>query len=237
MKMPAESSIYWDSVGSQHSASVGSSGDACSSGSASRHYVDPWDLENYAYLRRHSVAGLAQQTPRHHRRPAYRLSQETRAHSEYWYTSSVKEPGYDAPAFVEELYCGPARPTNNSCYYHQPIYEDEVPDYVAPFPVYAPLSDVRHGEFMEDHRRFRHRCKSTSMRELHRSNVDTSLPPMDSIELDVPDYHTQQDYPSMEQEKYMVQIVPPPQLDLNTYGHLKIDYTNSWNSLNRKISK
>lgn len=56
------------------------------------------------------------------------------------YSSSVREPGYDAPAFVEELYCGPARLTNNSCYYHQPIYEDEVPDYVAPFPVYAPLS-------------------------------------------------------------------------------------------------
>lgn len=93
MKMPAESSIYWDSVGSQHSASVGSSGDACSSGSASRHYVDPWDLENYAYLRRHSVAGLAQQAPRHHRRPAYRLSQEARAHSEYWWVVVTKFRG------------------------------------------------------------------------------------------------------------------------------------------------
>ncbi|XP_006610380.1 uncharacterized protein LOC102672137 [Apis dorsata] len=141
MKMPTESSIYWDSIGSQHSISVGSSGDGCSSASASRHYVDPWDLENYAYLRRHSVAGVAQQVPpRHRRRSAYRLSQDARAHSEYWYTPSVREPGYDAPAFVEELYCGPARSTNNSCYYHQPIYEDEVPDYVAPYPVYAPLS-------------------------------------------------------------------------------------------------
>ncbi|CAD1468493.1 unnamed protein product, partial [Heterotrigona itama] len=110
------------------------------------------------------------------------------------YSSSVREPGYDAPAFVEELYCGPARLANNSCYYHQPIYEDEVPDYVAPFPVYAPLSDM-------------------------------------------PEYRSRHEYPTMEQEKYMVQIIPPPHLDLNTYGHLKIDYTNSWNSLNRKISK
>ncbi|KAK1123645.1 hypothetical protein K0M31_008344 [Melipona bicolor] len=144
MRMPVESSIYWDSVGSQRSTSVGSSGDACSSGSASRHYVDPWDLENYAYLRRHSVVGLAQQAPRHHRRSAYKLYQEARAHSEYWYSSSVREPGYVAPAFVEELYCGPARLANNSCCYHQPIYEDEVPDYVAPFPVYAPLSGKIH---------------------------------------------------------------------------------------------
>ncbi|XP_043515684.1 uncharacterized protein LOC122531659 [Frieseomelitta varia] len=239
MRMPAESSIYWDSVGSQRSTSVGSSGDACSSGSASRHYVDPWDLENYAYLRRHSVAGLAQQASRHHRRSTYRFHQEARAHSEYWYSSSVREPGYVAPAFVEELYCGPARLANNSCYYHQPIYEDEVPDYVAPYPVYAPLSDVRHGEFMEDHRRCRHRCKSaTSIREFNRSmSVDHSLPPVDSIELDMPDYRSRHEYPCMEQEKYMVQIIPPPHLDLNTYGHLKIDYTNSWNSLNRKISK
>lgn len=235
MKMPTESSIYWDSVGS---ISIGSSGDGCSS--TSRHYVDPWDLENYAYLRRHSVAGVAQQPPpRHHRhRSACRFSQDARAHSEYWYTPSVREPGYDAPAFVEELYCGPARSTNNSCYYHQPIYEDEVPDYVAPYPVYAPLSDVRHGEFMEDHRRYGHRCKSTPMREIHRSmSVDSSFPLMDSIESDIPDYRLQQHYPSREEEKYMVQIIPPPHLDLNTYGHLKIDYTNSWNSLNRKISK
>ncbi|XP_078041689.1 uncharacterized protein LOC144472455 isoform X2 [Augochlora pura] len=235
MRMPAESSIYWDSVGSQRSTSGGSSGDACSSGSASRHYVDPWDLENYAYLRRHSVAGPTQQAPsprRNHRRPAHHLSHEARAQSEYWYSSSVREPGYDAPAFVEELYCGPPRPANNSCYYQQPIYEDEVPDYVAPFPVYAPLSEIRHGgEFMEDHRRFRHRCKSTSMRDLHRSDlVDLQVPAATPIQIDAarrlePDYHS------------MVQIVPPPHLDLNTYGHLKIDYTNSWNSLNRKISK
>lgn len=86
MKMPTESSIYWDSVGSQHSISIGSSGDGCSSASTSRHYVDPWDLENYAYLRRHSMAGVAQQVPpRHHRRSAYRLSQDARAHSEYWW--------------------------------------------------------------------------------------------------------------------------------------------------------
>ncbi|CAK9818829.1 hypothetical protein ANTQUA_LOCUS9933, partial [Anthophora quadrimaculata] len=581
MKVPVESSIYWDSVGSQRSTSVGSTGDAYSSGSASRHYVDPWDLENYAYLRRHSVAGLTQQASRRHRRPTYRLTQEARVHSEYWlygnstdwqnsiskqtyrlfcyfdkslrgskhdyfilfyfmyftllyftllhflllsflllsffllsflllsfillyiillyiillsflllsfilhyfillyflllsfillhiillyfillsfillsflllsfillsflllyiillsffllsfillsflllsfilhyfillsfillsflllyiillsfillsflllyiillsfillyiillsflllsfilhyfillyflllsfillsflllyiillsfflfsfillyiillsfillyfnlryfillyfillyfilfyfslfysflfyftfyqiirydkkfvssieyivelmsiylitsffqclrvffflscekglYSTSVREPGYDAPAFVEELYCGPARPANNSCYYHQPIYEDEVPDYVAPFPVYAPLSEVRHGEFMEDHRR--HRYKSSSMRDLHRSlSAEPNLTPVDSIEIDMPDYRSRQDYRSMEQENYMVQIVPPPHLDLNTYGHLKIDYTNSWNSLNRKIGK
>ena len=231
MKMPAESSIYWDSVGSQRSTSGGSTG------SASRHYVDPWDLENYAYLRRHSVAGLTQQASRHHRHQAHRMSQESRAHSEYWYSSSTREPGYVAPAFVEELYCGPVRPTNNSCYYHQPIYEDEVPDYVAPFPVYAPLSEVRHGKYVEDHRRHRHRCKSTPIKDPHRSMYGNHMPPMDTVELDIQEHHPRTEYRSLEQEECMMHIIPPPHLDLNTYGHLKIDYTNSWNSLNRKISK
>lgn len=69
------------------------------------------------------------------------------------YPSSVREPGYDAPAFVEELYCGPPRTANNSCYYHQPIYEDEVPDYAAPFPVYAPLSG-KINRFFPDNTRY-----------------------------------------------------------------------------------
>ncbi|XP_076684603.1 uncharacterized protein LOC143377334 isoform X2 [Andrena cerasifolii] len=240
--MPAESSIYWDSVGSQRSTSGGSSGDAYSSGSASRHYVDPWDLENYAYLRRHSVAGLTQQASRRHRRPEYRISQEARAHSEYWYSSSAREPGYHAPAFVEDLYCGPPRPANNSYHYQRPIYEEEVPDYAAPFPVYAPLSEVRQGEFAEEHRRLRHNGKSASMRDLQRPGyVDLHPPPVDVADLDTPRDPSRADYRSMEtkpdREDYMVQIVPPPHLDLNTYGYLKIDYTNSWNSLNRKLSK
>lgn len=29
--------------------------------------------------------------------------------------------------------------------------------------------------------------------------------------------------------------IKPTHITLNTYGHLKIDYTNSWNSLHRKI--
>ncbi|XP_054009447.1 uncharacterized protein LOC128892861 [Hylaeus anthracinus] len=242
MKMPAaESSIYWDSMGSQRSTSGGSSGDACSSGSASRHYVDPWDLENYAYLRRHSVAGLTQQASRHHRRPAHRLSREARAHSDYWYSSSAREPGYAAPAFVEELYCRPPRPANNSCHYRQPIYEDEVPDYVAPFPVYAPLSELRQSS--GNHKRFRHRSKSTSMESYRSEFVDLCVPPgsVDTVDLDVLRQSSRSENRSMgtnaEKEKYTVQIVPPPHLDLNTYGHLKIDYTNSWNSLNRKITK
>lgn len=76
-RMPAESSIYWSSVDSRKSTSGSSGSDA-----GSRHYVDPWDLENYAYLRRHSVTDV----PRRTRCPPTneRSSRETRACSEYW---------------------------------------------------------------------------------------------------------------------------------------------------------
>ncbi|CAK9826869.1 hypothetical protein ANTRET_LOCUS4640 [Anthophora retusa] len=147
------------------------------------------------------------------------------------YSTSVREPGYDAPAFVEELYCGPARPANNSCYYHQPIYEDEVPDYVAPFPVYAPLSVERTPTLNSFNSTISQNFSSRKSQ-----NFFLFLFFIFKVHY-IPDYRSRQDYRSMEQENYMVQIVPPPHLDLNTYGHLKIDYTNSWNSLNRKISK
>ena len=73
--MPGASSIYWNSVDSQRS-SGDSSGDT-------RHYVDPWDLENYAYLRRHSVATPIYQS--HQPRAGHsRLSQNSRVEPDYW---------------------------------------------------------------------------------------------------------------------------------------------------------
>lgn len=96
--MPAASSIYWDSVDSQRSSGA-------SSGS-SRHYVDPWDLENYAYLRRHSIAAPpqhstpAQQQQRPHQQHSHQQKQQSsvvrrrRSHEqrlepevEYWWVS------------------------------------------------------------------------------------------------------------------------------------------------------
>lgn len=73
--MPAASSIYWNSIDSQRS-----SGESSGSG---RNYVDPWDLENYAYLRRHSVP-----TPVYQSQSRYghsRLSRHSRVESDYWY--------------------------------------------------------------------------------------------------------------------------------------------------------
>lgn len=74
--MPAASSIYWNSIDSQRSSS---SGDA----SNARQYVDPWDLENYAYLRRHSVTAPTHkyQVPQ----TSYsRVSQRREPEHEYW---------------------------------------------------------------------------------------------------------------------------------------------------------
>ena len=79
----AASSIYWDSVDS--------SGSGGSSGTGSRNYVDPWDLENYAYLRRHSVAAAATTTTQPiygtHSRSVYgtsRMSRHSPVEPDYW---------------------------------------------------------------------------------------------------------------------------------------------------------
>lgn len=75
--MPGASSIYWNSVGSHRSSE--SSGDT---GSGGRQYVDPWDLENYAYLRRHSVATAPQyQTKKKYSKVSHRRSE---TEPEYW---------------------------------------------------------------------------------------------------------------------------------------------------------
>lgn len=79
-KLAASTSIYWDSVDS----SIGSSGSA-----GSRNYVDPWDLENYAYIRRHSIAANVPDAPQ----PIYQTarSAKNRQHSpyesDYWLVS------------------------------------------------------------------------------------------------------------------------------------------------------
>ncbi|XP_063990021.1 uncharacterized protein LOC135169191 [Diachasmimorpha longicaudata] len=227
--MPAASSIYWDSVDSQRSS--GSSGDAGSN----RQYVDPWDLENYAYLRRHSVASPPQKYQPPPRTSYSRVSQRrSEPEPEYWYSprEPIREPGYHAPASVEELYFGPPRQTQSS--YYQPIYEDEIPRYTA--PVYAPLSDLDYGRHYEDTRTkevLRRRKLSrvttpgrgdcihhSTSSELRRDLVEEA--PRKTI--------------TSEEERY-VEVIPPSKLGLNTYGHLKIDYSNSWNSLHRKISK
>jgi len=76
--MPAESSIYWSSVDSRRSTTSGSCGS-----SGGRHYVDPWDLENYAYLRRHSVADVPRQAPRRPTTQEHSF-RNMRTRSEYW---------------------------------------------------------------------------------------------------------------------------------------------------------
>ncbi|XP_051157668.1 uncharacterized protein LOC127279389 [Leptopilina boulardi] len=233
----ASTSIYWNSIDSQRS-SGDSSGDT-NSGSG-RHYVDPWDLENYAYLRRHSVP-----TPVYQSQPRSgysRLSHNSRVESDYWYTSRKREPGYDAPASVEELYFGTSsRPS--TCY--QPIlYEDEV-SYVAPISLYSPLSELGHVESIEEHRmneiqRRRLRIERTrGHRRIRQNNIDecfyhgfaASVEAPRNFKVMIPPRKTK-----VEDKRY-IEVIPPTRLGLNTYGHLKIDYTNSWNSLHRKISK
>lgn len=81
--MPAALSMHWDSVDSQRSS--GSSTDANSA--SGRQYVDPWDLENYAYLRRYSIATPQHYNPPPQQRPVHRRRSHDRRsepEAEYW---------------------------------------------------------------------------------------------------------------------------------------------------------
>ncbi|XP_014213131.1 uncharacterized protein LOC106642780 [Copidosoma floridanum] len=234
---PASSSIYWASVDSSGGSAGSSSG-----GASSRNYVDPWDLENYAYLRRHSVAAAC--TPQ----PIYqssRLSHHSSAvEPDYWYAPSasavVREPGYDAPASVEEMYFRPApRPIGTSgCYYHQqPIYEDEdmalqhLHHYAAPIPLYDHLSELEQVEEL--------RTRELMMRRKHSKVV----PSRSDYSREECYYHGRSRnialYPEEETSVDEVDVPryrKPSHMGFSAYGHLKIDYTNSWNSLHRKIA-
>lgn len=227
--MPVESSVYWNSIDSQRTASAGSSNNS------DRHYVDPWDLENYAYLRRHSISV-----------PTLRNQQDRRSYcqSEYWYNQSVRESQYSVPAFVEKLYCdSPCRKENNAYYYHHPIYEDRVPNCVAPYPIYTPIPAHAPWEMMENDTiseyDYRASLHTDSQHRCTRNYVHSSIPydyirHSETLRYNVPEEY----YTSMPPiEKKYAADVTPLNLDLNTYGHLKIDYTDSWNSLKRKINK
>ncbi|XP_008216319.1 uncharacterized protein LOC100678925 [Nasonia vitripennis] len=244
----ASSSIYWDSVESSGSGSSGSAG--------SRNYVDPWDLENYAYLRRHSIAAasVAGCTPQ----PIYqtntrygsRISHHSPLESDYWYApNAIREPGYDAPASVEEIYFRPQRPVSSGCYYHQqPIYEDEstMSHYAAPIPLYSHLSELEQAEALEELRTremLRRRSKVARSRNnytrdeclYHRRPSEmryTTLAAPSRSRLYAEEEEESVD--EVEAVRYR-EPIKPTHITLNTYGHLKIDYTNSWNSLHRKI--
>ncbi|KAK7794779.1 hypothetical protein R5R35_004120 [Gryllus longicercus] len=82
--------------------SSASSGSGSSSGASSllRHYIDPWDLENYAYLRRQdaAAAGCCSSTP------ALESSQ-----SDFSYIPGSLEYPYPPPAVDEEPFYNAAR--------------------------------------------------------------------------------------------------------------------------------
>lgn len=231
------SSIYWNSSIDSQRSSGGSSGDA--NYGNGRTYVDPWDLENYAYLRRHNVPQPIYQSPSRfgHSRSSY----YSRVESDYWYSSCKREPGYDTPASVEEIYFGTSsRPSNG----YQPIYEDEV-SYAAPISIYSPFSELGYGESIEEYRmneiqRRRLRIERARGRRRNRqNNIDECL--YHGFAIEVPQrQHFEAMVPSRKtkvEDKRYIEVIPPNRLGLNTYGHLKIDYTNSWNSLCSMIGK
>ncbi|XP_015181892.1 PREDICTED: uncharacterized protein LOC107069249 [Polistes dominula] len=235
--MPVESSIYWNSFDSQKITSGGSSNN-----NSDRHYVDPWDLENYAYLKRYSINVPTQR---------YQQERRTSYQSEYWYSQSLKEAQYSIPSLTEKFYCDPScRMENNAYHYHRhPIYEDEVTNCVPSYSLYTPISALASCEMMENYSISDYDYRSlddnsyksrTNTNSRYTQNYSRQYMPNDSVRhLEKLQYNVEEYYAGMSpvEDNYMTHMVTPLNLDLNTYGHLKIDYTDSWNSLKRKISK
>ncbi|XP_035738338.1 uncharacterized protein LOC118448761 [Vespa mandarinia] len=233
--MPMESSIYWNSFDSQRTTS------GENSNNSDRHYIDPWDLENYVYLRRYSINV-----------PTLRYQQDRRTccQSEYWYSQSLREPQYSIPAFTQKLYCDSScRKENNAYYYHHPIYEDEVSN-TASYSIYSPISALPSCEMMKNYSisdyDYRSLYANSQIRKdtdhryarnySHRNISNDNVRYFDKLQYNVEEYYMSIRMAPVE-EKHMTDVIAPLNLDLNTYGHLKIDYTDSWNSLKRKISK
>ncbi|KAJ1526715.1 hypothetical protein ONE63_008295 [Megalurothrips usitatus] len=80
---------------------AGSASDDTSSASASRHYVDPWDLENFMYLKRHwAEEEQASSTP----------ALETAAQSDFYYVGLDGDVDVDIVDVDVEAYPAPYRP-------------------------------------------------------------------------------------------------------------------------------
>ncbi|XP_046745364.1 uncharacterized protein LOC124410790 [Diprion similis] len=233
--MPAASSIYFNSEDSQRSSADGSEPSSSSSGGR-RRYIDPWDLENYAYLRRRQIEIVLPRSSDPEGIQKANLTRqvnESGSDSYYWYpmtTATGETSGYDTSSPVDELYnLGSSHQVNQPLSYpmQQATYEDDA-RYVTSNPVYVPLSDIE--------------CPETAV-EPH--NVPNVLPRRrNRLIKDMAQYMEECPcpfhgplQPEIAMAKDAASVKQAKQLGLNTYGHLRIDYARSWNSLHRKMKK
>ncbi|XP_048511957.1 uncharacterized protein LOC125501098 [Athalia rosae] len=233
MIMPAAaSSIYWNSEDSQRSSGDGSepaSHNSSSSSGGRRRYVDPWDLENYAYLRRRQNVVAVRKNSDGRTTATYlpMQGQESVSDTYYWYPMPILRESEQDPASssMEEFYLRPARQIRQGTNYplQQPTYEEEA-RYVTPNPVYVPLSDIEYPEettLEEEMPKILPRRKGRQIKNMAHHLEECPCPFHGSLQ-------------EIELAK-VAKSSSTKQLGLNTYGHLRIDYAKSWNSLHRKM--
>ncbi|KAL2745358.1 uncharacterized protein V1477_006213 [Vespula maculifrons] len=155
------------------------------------------------------------------------------------YNQSLREAQYSIPAFTQKLYCDSScRKENNVYYYHHPIYEDEISN-TASYSIYSPLSALTSCEMMEnysisdyDYRSLYANSQIRTDTDLtysrnysHRNIPNDNVRYFEKLQYNVEEYYMSTRMAPVE-EKYMTDVIAPLNLDLNTYGHLKIDYTD-----------
>ncbi|XP_077302932.1 uncharacterized protein LOC143923231 isoform X2 [Arctopsyche grandis] len=263
--MPRKTSSYWTSMdfGSEEEDVV------TSKSPSSRVYVDPWDLENYAFMRRHLEETPVPSTPQSPAgEPAssnfYYISNNYDHHKDVRNTGSLQRTllsadsptlfaGIDELDFHNENFEIPYD-VNRGVYYHQP-YDDFMQDrkLIVPRPtltdtgsslssgnenyVYTttdvcdPTSpDASLVYVYETTTRKRKIALPKSSRRLS-SNGKPAVRKFRLLENGgyYDNYEDMHMVPS-------IPIKPPPEnFGLSPYGHLKIDYSCSWHSLDKLI--
>ncbi|GLV32295.1 Misexpression suppressor of ras 4 [Carabus blaptoides fortunei] len=235
-------SAYWNSMDFDSEGTL-STKISSSTSPPERRYVDPWDLENYAYMKQRydsrspSAAGEPLDasfyyTPCDKEYELYKTSFHAEEDAGMTTTEyEVEEDEYEEEVYLDNRNTRRRSPTN---YYHQPYSDGDVFGLT---PDYSDMDDMSEGEcsppvtdgsllYMYETAT---RCRKMAVPRTDRTTsavpVYQVYGPAEDI-LYSPRKNTMPIYDDISVKK-----TKPGNFGLSNYGHLKIDYSFSWNSL------
>ncbi|KAL3270233.1 hypothetical protein HHI36_009288 [Cryptolaemus montrouzieri] len=213
----------------------------------SSHYVDPWDLENYAYLREHLDSSDLPSDPTS-------LADFVEAQSSFDYVPVLKADRYDDTLTTMKYESTTMTDQGTyACIDELGLYERTKTQS----DIYgvAPRRNFTHGRHSEIRVPVYNHGGSTIQHERNNRNRKYTLPTKKSGNRSISfaygdgyeTYAYRQDIYSRPEEKTIKEdiyypiyddprsIRKPNNFGLSNYGHLKIDYSYSWNNLNKYI--
>ncbi|XP_060527601.1 uncharacterized protein LOC132702819 [Cylas formicarius] len=209
-------------------------------------YIDPWDLENYAYIREHLDSMELSSNP------SLPLSGTSsgdlaEAHS----TSFLYVPGNKRIVDVNRTY----EAADQGNYADIDELRSERPYYTARKLRYSSFADTEESAYEESMRenssvfgiydragRFRRVAVPVSVDQTYKTQLDRSISSHEDYDYDP--YGSKHDIYSRLDDMSTLPIYDdvrrlrrkkPHNFGLTNYGHLKIDYSSNWNNLNNYI--